>query len=318
MKAFEQKLTTWGPILIFLAAMLWATDAPFRFHLTRGLDARFIVLAEHAVNVLLILPFIFRGWSEIKQLNWKQWAAILVIGIGASAVASILFTKAFSFVNPSVAIVLQKLQPLLAISLAALCLREQLTKRFWRWAVLALIGAYVISFPDLRPELYVGEQWNPNTVGVLLSLGAAVLWGLGTVLGRYVLRPTTDSELPTINEQGVSFQTLTALRFLIAFLFLIALNLRSGIWETVGALTGKDIAFIVIVAVASGFTSLMIYYRGLQHTKASIATLAELGFPFLAVIVNAAALGLFLKPMQIVGMVILVVAVWGLTRINSQ
>ncbi|HEY4508121.1 MAG TPA: DMT family transporter [Candidatus Paceibacterota bacterium] len=315
MKALPQKLTTGGPVLIFLAAMLWATDAPFRYHLTRGLDASFIVLAEHTVNVLLILPFIFRGWSEIRQLNWKQWFAILVIGIGASAVASILFTKAFSFVNPSVAIVLQKLQPLIAISLAALFLREQLTRRFWRWAILALIGAYVISFPDFKPELYAGEQWNPNTFGVLLALGAAALWGLGTVLGRYILKPTTDNLPPTT---GISFKTLTALRFLIAFLFLIALNLRGGVWETVGALTGKDILFIIIVAVASGFTSLMIYYRGLQHTKASVATLAELGFPFLAVIVNAAALGLFLKPMQVVGMALLLLAVWGLTRVNAQ
>ena len=62
----------------------------------------------------------------------------------------------------------------------------------------------------------------------------------------------------------------------------------------------------------------MIYYRGLQHTKASVATLAELGFPFLAVIVNAAALGLFLKPMQVVGMALLLLAVWGLTRVNAQ
>lgn len=337
MQTLERRMTTWGPYLIFLAAMLWATDAPFRYHLTRGLDASFIVLAEHAVNVLLILPFIFRGWREIKRLNWKQWFAILAIGIGASALASIFFTKAFSFVNPSVAIVLQKLQPLVAISLAALFLRERFTKRFWCWAVLALAGAYVISFPNFRPELYAGEQWSPNTIGILLALGAAALWGAGTVLGRYILQPATDNRQPTTEEENglasshdrakmlnpeppppMQFQTLAALRFLIAFLFLIALNLRGSTFETIGALTGKDLLFIIIVAVASGFTSLMIYYKGLQHTKASIATLAELGFPFLAVMVNAAALGLFLKPMQILGMILLLVAVWGLTKVNTS
>src|SRR3989338_2050227 len=108
METTEHRMKKWGPVLIFIAAMLWATDAPFRYHLTQGLNASFIVLAEHAVNILLILPFIFWNWNEIESLNWKQWLAILVIGIGASAFASILFTKAFSFVNPSVAIVLQK------------------------------------------------------------------------------------------------------------------------------------------------------------------------------------------------------------------
>lgn len=310
METLEQRLTRWGPVLIFIAAMLWATDAPFRFHLTRDLGAGFIVLAEHAVNVLLILPFVFYNWSEIRNLNRKQWLAIVVIGVGASALASILFTQAFSFVNPSVAIVLQKLQPLIVIALAAGFLNERFGKRFWLWAFIALAGAYVISFPDFKPQLYYGEAWNPNTLGVLLALGAAALWGLGTVLGRYVLQPTANDAQPT------SFKTLAALRFLIAFVFLFFWNLKGGMLQTAIALTGKDILFIIIVALTSGFTSLFIYYKGLRHTKASVATLAELGFPFLAVVVNAVTLGVFLKPMQLVGMALLLLAVWQLTKIN--
>ena len=298
-------MTTWGPFFIFLAAMLWATDAPFRYHLTQNLGASFIVLAEHAVNVLLILPFIFLGWKEIKNLDWRQWLAMLVIGIGASAVASILFTKAFSFVNPSVAIVLQKLQPLIVICLATSFLKERLGKRFWLWAILALVGAYIISFPDFKPQLYYGEAWNPNTVGVLLALGAAALWGLGTVLGRYLLGT------------AMSFKTVTALRFLIAFLFLAVLSIRSGALETMREITSTDILFIIIIAITSGFTSLFLYYRGLENTRASVATLAELGFPFLAVIVNAAALGFFLKPVQIAGMILLLLAVWRLSKFNQ-
>lgn len=304
MENSERRMTTWGPILIFMAAMLWASDAPFRFHLAQTLSPSFIVLVEHLINVLLILPFIFSGWKEIKNLNWKQWLALLVIGIGASAVATILFTKAFAYVNPSVAIVLQKLQPLIVIGLATSFLHEKLSKRFWLWATIALAGAYVISFPGLKPELYYGETWNPNTAGVLLALGAAALWGAGTVLGRYVLG-------------SVSFKTITSLRFFLAFLFLAALNLNSGVPSTIAALTGKDVLFLIIIAITSGFTSLMIYYKGLATTKASIATIAELGFPFLAVIVNAATLGFYLKPMQIVGMLFLMFAVWGLTRINK-
>lgn len=306
MKTLESRIIKWSPFVIFIAAMLWASDAPFRYHLTRELSASFIVLAEHAVNVLLVLPFVIAGWREIRALTWKQWAAILVIGVGASAVASILFTKAFSYVNPSVAIVLQKLQPLIAISLAAVFLREKTGKRFWLWAIVALAGAYVISFPDFRPELYSGEGWNPNTVGILLAIGAAALWAAGTVVGRYALGT------------AMRFQTLTALRLLVAFIFLLFLNAKPETFGVVQALTPKDILFIIIVAVTSGFVSLMVYYKGLQHTKASIATIAELGFPFLAVVVNAAALGIFLRPSQLVGMLILLVAVWGLTKVNTS
>ena len=172
-KNSEQKMTKWGPVLIFIAAMLWASDAPFRFHLAQTLSPSFIVLVEHFINTLIILPFIFLNWQEIRSLNWKQWLTLLGIGIGASAFATILFTQAFSYVNPSVAIVLQKLQPLIAISLAAIFLGERTGKRFWSWALLALAGAYIVSFPGLKPELYNGEVWSPNTIGVLCALGAA-------------------------------------------------------------------------------------------------------------------------------------------------
>ncbi len=114
----------WGPYLIFFAAMLWATDAPFRLHLTQGLSSNFIVLGEHTIDVLCVLPILLMGFSEVKKLGLKEWGAVLVIAIGGSALASVAFTQAFHYVNPSVAILLQKLQPLIAIALAAAILKE--------------------------------------------------------------------------------------------------------------------------------------------------------------------------------------------------
>lgn len=301
----QKTLERAGPFLIFLAAMLWASDAPFRFHLAQTLSPSFIVLVEHLINSLIVLPFIFLNWQEIRRLNWKQWLVLLGIGIGASAFATILFTQAFSYVNPSVAIVLQKLQPLIAISLAVIFLGEKTGKRFWTWAALALFGAYIVSFPDLRPQLYDGEAWNPNTLGVLSALGAAALWGTGTVLGRGILAT-------------VSFKTVASLRLLTAFIFLMVWNTPKNIADSIGSLTTKDVLFLIIISLVSGFISLFLYYHGLSHTKASIASIAELGFPFLAVIVNAATLGVFLAPMQVAGMLLLLVAVWGLTRLNGD
>ncbi len=301
----ESRLSKWGPLLIFVAAMLWASDAPFRFHLAQTLSPAFIVLVEHFINTLIILPFIFLNWQEIRSLNWKQWTVILGIGIGASAAATMLFTQSFAYVNPSVAIVLQKLQPLIAIALAVTFLGERTGKRFWMWTALALFGAYAVSFPSLIPKLYDGEVWNPNTVGVLFALGAAALWGTGTVLGRSILAT-------------VSFKTVASLRLITAFIFLMIWNTPSGIAESIQSLTSKDILFLIIVSLVSGFISLFLYYHGLSHTKASIASIAELGFPFLAVIVNAATIGVFLAPMQIVGMLLLLLAVWQLTCVNDS
>lgn len=298
--------SAWGPYLVFFAAMMWATDAPFRLHLTQGLSSNFIVLGEHFVDVIFILPVLFFGWREMKKLSWKDWGAVAVIAIGGSALASVAFTQAFHYVNPSVAILLQKLQPLIAIALAAILLKEPLHPRYWLWAIIALFGAYLISFPSLIPQTYPGDTFNPNVMGVLLALVAAFFWGASTVMGKYVLRT-------------IDFKMMTALRFCTAFIFLIFLNWWQGSFPAPGQFTRTDALFIFIIAIASGVVSLFIYYKGLQTTNASVATLAELGFPMAAIFVNWIFIpGSALSPMQIVGVAVLLFAVWGLARYNRE
>src|SRR3989338_4242081 len=163
-------MKSWGTYLVLLAAMLWATDAPFRVYLTEGLSSNFIVLGEHFIDVLIVLPILVLGWRQLQGLSWREWVAVLVIAIGGSAIASVAFTQAFHYVNPSVAILLQKLQPLIAIALAAIILKENFNSKFWLWAILALFGAYLISFAGLKPQLFPGETLNPNLIGVGLAL----------------------------------------------------------------------------------------------------------------------------------------------------
>lgn len=301
----KSKLSAFGPYLILIAAMLWATDAPFRVHLTKDLPSLFIVLAEHFVDVLVVLPLLFLNWKQFKGLSLKQWSAIGVIAIGGSALASIAFTESFKYVNPSVAILLQKLQPLIAIGLASSLLKEQLRSKFWLWAVVALVGAYIISFPQIVPRMFEGEVFSASTIGIIYALVAALLWGASTVMGKYMLN-------------HVSFTAMTSIRFVLAFIALLVLNIYHNTIPHLSTVTGKDWFYIAIIAVTSGVVSLFIYYRGLQFTKASIATLAELGFPLAAVLVNYWFLDAKLSPMQLGGMIVLIFAIFKLSGVNQR
>lgn len=312
-----------GPFLVFLAAMLWATDAPFRVALLQDLPPQTIVLGEHLVNALLLLPVIVLRRRAIAALPARAWGALAFIGIGGSALATVAFTASFTFVNPSIAILLQKLQPFIAIALAHGMLGERLGKRFWLWAVLAVAAAYVLNFPGLVPQTYPGETFNPHVVGALLALGAALLWGACTVLGKYALR-------------GADFVTVTALRFWIATAFLLCWNAvepallppaaegATGVLEFLRQSFGGGFAQllqvpagdwgrIVVIALVSGAASLLLYYRGLRTAPASVATVAELGFPLAAVLVNAVTLQAFLGPVQIVAMIALLLCVLALS-----
>ncbi|MDR3570775.1 MAG: DMT family transporter [Candidatus Pacebacteria bacterium] len=302
-----------GPLIVFVAAMLWASDAPFRLHLTLALSSNFIVFGEHFFDCLVALPILFFNWNDITKLSWREWLAVGFIAIGGSALASILFTESFHYVNPSVAIVLQKVQPLIAIALAWAVLGEKLHPRFWLWGSIALVGAYLVSFPNLVPQTYAGETFNPNLLGALYALSAAALWGASTVFGKYVL-------------QKAAFQTMTGLRFVVAFVFLGVLNGVQGTFPDFATLTSTDYFFIAIIALCSGVFSLYLYYFGLKYTRASIATIAELGFPLAAVFVNAyfipgnwapgSTLGLYAG--QWAGTLILLLSMFMLSRVNRE
>ena len=149
--------------------------------------------------------------------------------------------------NRSVSILLQKVQPLIAIALAWFFLGERLSKNFWVWTATALFGAYLVSFPNLVPQLYEGEAFNPNTVGALLALTAAVLWGASTVFGKFVLRK-------------VSFQMMTSLRFVGAFVFLAILTTAQHSFPVTGTLTSTDWLFIGIIAITSRFVFLFFFF----------------------------------------------------------
>lgn len=290
-----------GPWFVTLAAMLWAVDAPFRKFLTTELSSGTIVLMEHVLIAIFVLPLFLPRLAELKKLEWKEWLSVLFIGFGGSALATVLFTQSFHYLSPTVAILLQKLQPLMAIGLAVWVLGEKLSKTFWIWAIVAIFGAYLVSFPTLNPTGFV---WDNNSLGILLAIGAAFFWGGSTVFGRFVLAKT-------------SFQMMTSLRFLFALVFLLGLNVSSGTLSEIPTATSKDWLFVFITAIIAGFGSLLIYYYGLRSTKASVATLCELAFPVAAVLVNWKFLGDVLVPMQIVGGLILLGAITGLSLYNQ-
>lgn len=301
-----------GPILVCVAAMLWATDAPFRSQLTSDLPSEFIVLVEHIVSVVVVLPILLWSWRDLRKLGKREWLAVLAIALGGSAFAAIAFTQSFHYVNPSVSILLQKLQPIIAIVLAALILKEHMHRKFWMWAALALFGAYLITFPTLAPRLYEGEAFSPNTIGVSLALVAALLWGASTVFGKFVLRK-------------IAFQTMASLRFSVALVFLLIINLYQGTIPALSSVSSTDWLFLVIVGLTSGAVSLLVYYLGLTYTRASIATVAELGFPLAAVFVNAYFLpeagsgplfGLHIG--QWIGTGVLIASIYMLSRVNRE
>src|SRR3954453_17729303 len=171
-----------GIVFVAVAAALWGMDAWIRQPLAQSTDVATIVFGEHLVLVLCTLPFAAGGLTAVFGLGWRYVLAAVVIGAGSSAVATILFTQAFVDGDPVTPVVLQKVQPVLAVLAARVILGERPRPRFALYLVPALLGVWLIGIP---------HPFHPSAHGLrptLFALGAAALWALGTVLGRYLMR----------------------------------------------------------------------------------------------------------------------------------
>src|SRR5438105_8710499 len=261
-------------VLVALAATMWASDTYFRAQLIGHLKPAQIVVIEDALVSLFLLAFLLRGIRELRHLDRRGWVAIGLIAVGPQAVATILFTQSFSYGHYAETFVLQQTQPLIAILLAWIVLGERRRPWFWPTAALAIVGVYLVVFAQDLTAPFSDLQHGRLEAG-LYALGAAVLWASGTVLGRFVLGK-------------LSFTTTTALRFTLALPVLLVILLLQYRGSAFAYSQSSDVLPFLGIALIPGFLSLLLYYRALRSTPATLATIAELAYPVTATFIASA------------------------------
>src|SRR4051812_34926627 len=88
------------PLLVTVAAMLWGTDALIRRPLALELDAATLVLAEHVILVAVVSRRVPDALGRAWRAGWPVVASLVLVGAGASAAATVLFTQAFTHGDP--------------------------------------------------------------------------------------------------------------------------------------------------------------------------------------------------------------------------
>jgi drug/metabolite transporter, DME family len=277
-----------GVVLIAVAAAMWGTDPIIRKTMSFTTSATTIVFGEHVILAALTLPLLLPALRAVVRAGWSYVLAAVVIGAGASAVATILFTDALighsDFITP---VVIQKVQPLVAVAGAAVLLGERPRTRFVWFFLPALAGFWLVNQAHPLPPAATGA------VVIAEATGAAVLWALGTVLGRYLARE-------------VEFQYVVTLRF---FFGLIASAIALPVMGASAYSNGHDTLLILYLALATGLVALALYYYGLQKTPAVLSSLAELTYPAVAVIAGIYAYNQHLRWTQWLGVAAILGAV---------
>lgn len=290
-------------LYVSLAASLWAFDGiifrPFLFNLPVPL----VVFIESLIVTIVLSPLMFRYRLVLTRLKLKDWLSFLGVAVLGGAIGTMAITKALfyvNFINLSIVVFIQKLQPVFAIALAAILLKEKLTPKFILWASAAIIGAYIIAFEFSLPLIGKGEKTLEATLFALL---AAFSFGASTVLSKRALR-------------NVSFEVGTFLRFSITAIILSFIVLTTASYESIPNISESQLIVFFLIAFSTGGPAILIYYYGLKNLNASVATICELVFPLTAVLLEYIVYGKIFSPVQWIGAVLLIVSILQVSGIN--
>ncbi len=285
-------------VLVAVAATLWATDTYFRSQLVTHLSATEIVVAEDGLITVFLVPILIRSAGELRKLGPRGWLAVVGIAVGAQSLATILFTASFQVAATyqvfAETFVLQQTQPLIAILLAWIVLGERRRAWFWPAVAVAILGVYLVLFAQDPGAPLSALQRGRLEVG-LLALGAAALWASGTVLGRFALG-------------AINFWSMTALRFTLALPVLVVIVVvQYGLAGFTHYRVSDFVPNLLAIALVPGLFALLLYYRALSRTPASLATIAEMAYPVAATLIaSAPPFNQPLYPAQVVGTALLI------------
>lgn len=298
-----EKLKNFGPLFVIIAVLLWSFDGILRRGLY-SLPPSTVVFYEHLLGAVVLL-LLFGKWSpDLSKMTKKEWVAIIIVSLFSGALGTIFYTAALGQVNYiqySVVVLLQQLQPIWAISAAAILLREKITKNFIFWAALALASAYLITFKDLRINFETGSG---TIIAAILALSAGFMWGSSTAISKYVLNK-------------VSFLTGTALRFFIAPFFAFGFVAAQGQTSSLFTLTQSQWTSLLLIVFSTGLVALAIYYYGLKKTPARVTTICELVWPASAVFIDYFYFQKGLSITQFLGIGILLFAIYKVTSFKK-
>lgn len=286
--SFKNRLI--GGLLVAGAAVLWSLDGVFWRPQLYALDVLVVVFIEHLFGFILLSPFIIIFWRELRQISRKDCLALLWVSlfgglIGTYAITQAFFTAFAGGASIAAVIIVQKLQPVFALLLSRLLLKERLAKNFYLWAGLAVLASYALIV-DNNFSLSALKNLSFGQNAGLMALIAAFAFGSSTVLGKRLVN-------------HLNYRVSAALRLGLTALLSLFLILMLGKADLAGQINGPQWQLFIIIAIMTAAVATTLYYRGLKQISASLATLLELFWPLSAIILDFVLNGNLLSPVQL-------------------
>ncbi len=297
----ERRALITGALSISVAATMWGLDGVVLTPRLYNLDVGYVVFILHALPFLIMQAFLFSQWKYLKRFTVRDYLVFLLIALFGGAIGTMAIVKALFLVNfkeLSIVVLLQKLQPVFAISLAAILLKEKLSKYFLLWASIAIMGGYFLTFGFKLPNFSTGSN---TAVAAIYALIAAFSFGSSTVFSKIILN-------------RYDFKTATFYRYgFTSFLMLIFVFLTGRHFQFM-LTTPLNWTIFFIIAFTTGSGAIFLYYHGLKNVKAILSIMFELFFPISTIFFDYVFNGHKLTLVQWLSAIVMVFAIINLNR----
>jgi drug/metabolite transporter (DMT)-like permease len=280
-----------GVSLVLAGATCYAVlPALVKVSYEHGADSRGLLALRFAIAAPILLAV------GARHRPRASWAALPAVAVPSALYffQTLTFFESLAQMSAVAAVPILFSYPLLVAIGGAVVLGNPLPRRSVALIVLGSIGVY----------LSVGFTGSVTTLGVVLAIASAVLFALFFLSAKRLL---TSEVL-----DGLTFTTLTFTVTGVAF---------AALWIVSGGSSPTDgVGWAAVLAIAGVGTAVaaVLLYSGLPHLDAGTAAMLSAAEPPLAVVLAAVLLKESVGPVQVTGILIVVVALAGLSYLATR
>lgn len=278
-----------GVIVILLASLMWALEPVFAklSYANSSFIQTFTIRAVVVALVAAVYALITRAQFKVPK---KQISKIMYVAFAGTIFADLLYFYALTKIPVINAVLIGHMQPIFIILIGFFILKEdRLTKYDYIGIVIMMFAGLLVTTQNLQNL----SMFKFGTLADLLVLFATLAWATTAIVTRKYLG-------------SVHSGVLAFYRFMIASIFFVIYSLMNSSLMI-------SSPYQVILGIVVGIGTIL-YYEGLKRIKAAQVAALELSTPFFAVILGLIILSEKVTLMQILGVSLLVVGIYFLSR----
>jgi drug/metabolite transporter (DMT)-like permease len=245
--------------------------------------------ARTTFSLLVLLPILagLRGWKNLK-LPSCDLGRCLLLGVFGVAASNYLYYFAIQRTTVATAIILQYTAPVWVLLYTVARGLQKVTVQRVSAVGLAVVGC------ALAIGVVGAGGFGLNTAGVLAAILASFSFAFYNVGGHSILA--------RYDRWRVLLWTLVFASF-----FWLLVNPP---WKIVAAhFTSSQWLFLLSFSLISVLGAFALYFAGLQHLEPTRAIVASCLEPVFSILIAAIALGELMKPVQVLGIIVVLVAI---------